>query len=99
MGGVPSRVSGGLLSYGPGAVATSVAAMPKKPTDGSFARHEKVVARVDLPGVPTGTHGRIMLKGGFRWDRYRVRFDNGVEASWVERDQIARTKDFEAATD
>ena len=73
--------------------------MPKKPTDGSFARHEKVVARVDLPGVPAGTHGRIMLKGGFRWDRYRVRFDNGVEASWVERDQIARPKDFEAATD
>lgn len=72
--------------------------MSKKRSDGTFARHEKVVARVDLPGVPAGTGGRIMLKAGFRWDRYRVRFENGVEASWVERDQLAYPKDFVSAT-
>jgi hypothetical protein len=73
--------------------------MPKKPKDGTFARHEKVVAAVDLPGVPAGTPGKIMLTAGFRWDRYRVRFDNGVEASWVERDQIVRARDAKEATE
>ena len=36
-------------------------------------------ATVDLPGVPTGTSGKVILANGFNWMRYRVRFENGAE--------------------
>jgi len=39
----------------------------------------RVRAKVDLPGVPAGTKGRVVLANGFNWLRYRVRFANGVE--------------------
>lgn len=64
--------------------------------DGTFVNREKVVAAVDLPGVPTGTKGKIVLRTGFSWDRYRVHFENGVEVSWVERDQLRTPKEFAA---
>lgn len=44
-----------------------------------FRRHQRVVARVALPGVPAGTEGRVMYEAGFSWVRYRVQFVNGVE--------------------
>jgi hypothetical protein len=40
---------------------------------------DKVTAKVDLPGVPEGTEGKVILANGFNWLRYRVRFDGGVE--------------------
>lgn len=40
---------------------------------------QKVVAVADLPGVPSGTRGEVLLAKGFAWLRYRVRFANGVE--------------------
>lgn len=42
-------------------------------------RHAKVRSIVELPGVPVGTRGKVMLANGFNWLRYRVLFDNGVE--------------------
>jgi hypothetical protein len=42
-------------------------------------RRDRVVATVDLPGVPAGTEGKVILANGFNWLRYRVRFANGVE--------------------
>jgi hypothetical protein len=42
-------------------------------------RKDKVVAKVDLPGVPEGTKGKVILANGFNWLRYRVKFTNGVE--------------------
>jgi len=42
-------------------------------------RGDKVIAKVDLEGVPAGTRGRVILANGFNWLRYRVRFDNGIE--------------------
>lgn len=42
-------------------------------------RGDRVEARVDLPGVPAGTRGKVILANGFNWLRYRVRFDNGAE--------------------
>lgn len=44
-----------------------------------FDRHAKVVAAVDLPGVPAGTPGKVYLVNGVTWKRYRVAFQNGVE--------------------
>jgi hypothetical protein len=49
------------------------------PSDLEVDVRARVVAAVDLPGVPAGTEGRVTLKNGFQWSRYRVRFRNGVE--------------------
>jgi hypothetical protein len=38
----------------------------------------KVVARVDMREVPTGTPGRVSMVTGLSWIRYWVRFANGV---------------------
>jgi hypothetical protein len=40
---------------------------------------DKVTAKVDLPGVPAGTAGKVILANGFNWLRYRVRFKGGTE--------------------
>lgn len=37
--------------------------------DGAFKRHQKVVATEDLPGVPSGTPGRVILTHGLTWLR------------------------------
>ncbi|MGB3411580.1 MAG: hypothetical protein WBA45_10305 [Microthrixaceae bacterium] len=58
--------------------------------------HEKVVAAVDLPGVPAGTPGKVTLVNGFRWTRYRVYFENGVDAGSLDGTQLARRKDWDA---
>ena len=39
---------------------------------------------VELPGVPSGTQGRVMLANGFEWRRYVVLFDNGVELNGLD---------------
>jgi hypothetical protein len=41
--------------------------------------NDRVRAIVDLPGVPAGTEGKIILANGFNWQRYRILFTNGVE--------------------
>jgi hypothetical protein len=56
---------------------------------------DKVVAAEDLPGVPKGTKGRVTLKNGFRWIRYRVEFENGVGIGSLDRSQLVRAKDWE----
>jgi hypothetical protein len=52
--------------------------------------HTKVVAIVDLAGVPTGTQGKVLLANGFNWLRYRVLFENGVELSDLDGRHIAK---------
>ncbi len=47
--------------------------------------HDKVVAKVDLPGVPAGTEGRVLLANGFNWQRYRVLFVNGIEVGDLDQ--------------
>ena len=49
-----------------------------------FSRKDRVVAAEDLPGVPAGTPGVVMMVTGLSWTRYRVQFDNGVEHSLVD---------------
>ena len=50
--------------------------------------NEKVVATVDLPGVPAGTAGKVRVVNGLSWIRYWVFFDNGAELGYVEADQL-----------
>jgi hypothetical protein len=54
-----------------------------------FRRHAKVVAAVDLPGVPVGTPGKVFLASGVDWIRYRVRFENGAELGTLDRSVLA----------
>jgi len=53
-----------------------------------FTQHQKVAAAHDLPGVPAGTTGKVLLVNGFSWVRYRVRFDNGAERGMLSADDL-----------
>jgi hypothetical protein len=53
-----------------------------------FSQHQKVAAATDLPGVPAGTIGKVLLVNGFSWVRYRVRFDNGTERGMLSADDL-----------
>jgi hypothetical protein len=72
--------------------------MAKKDDDGLLKRNQKVVAAVDLPGVPAGTAGNVYLVDGLTWIRYLVAFENGVEIGSLDRDVLA-TRDEWATRD
>ena len=57
-------------------------------------RHQKVVATIDLPGVPEGTLGKVRVANGFAWYRYWVNFDNGVELGHVDHDHLVSADDW-----
>ena len=48
----------------------------------------KVRATVDLPGVPSGTAGKVAMSNGITWKRYWVRFENGELLGHVDHDNI-----------
>jgi hypothetical protein len=50
---------------------------------------DRVQATVDLPGVPEGTEGRVILANGFNWFRYRVLFANGAELGDLDHRHLA----------
>ena len=52
-------------------------------------RRQKVIAALDMPGVPAGTKGKVTMVNGFGpWIRYRVIFENGVDRGNVLRVQL-----------
>ena len=57
-------------------------------------RHQKVVATVDLPGVPEGTLGKVRVANGFAWYRYGVDFENGVELGHVDHGNLVKAGDW-----
>lgn len=62
-----------------------------------FRRNERVRSLDDLPGVPKGTEGKVLLVAGFTWTRYRVAFDNGYDLGSIDGSHLSRPKEFEAA--
>jgi len=50
--------------------------------------NQKVVAIVDMPGVPAGTKGKVTLANGFNWLRYSVLFANGARKSFLDARHI-----------
>ena len=58
-------------------------------------RHQKVVATVDLPGVPEGTPGKVRVANGFAWYRYWVDFENGVKLGHVDHESLVRADDWD----
>ena len=59
-------------------------------------RYEKIVATVDLPGVPEGTEGKIRVANGVSWYRYWIDFDNGVRLGQVGHEQVCLADDWDA---
>ena len=55
----------------------------------SLRRKDSVVASSELPGVPEGTPGKVMLANGFNWLRYRVQFTNGAELGDLDGRHLA----------
>jgi hypothetical protein len=62
----------------------------KESTDPVLKPKERVVATVDMPGIPEGTTGKVILPEGLTWIRYWVRFDNGVVRGTIDRRKLAR---------
>ncbi len=69
--------------------------MAKKRNGDELLFHDKVVAAVDMPGVPAGSRGKVTLKNGFRWIRYRVLFENGADIGSLDRTQLALRDEWE----
>jgi len=65
--------------------------------DPNLARNAKVIAAVDLPGVPAGTRGKVKVVNGFRWIRYWVRFANGLDIGQISEDQLVSPEAWEAS--
>jgi hypothetical protein len=57
-------------------------------TDQRYREKQRVQAAHDLEGVPEGTKGKVLMVTGLSWIRYRVRFDNGVEMSMLDGEQL-----------
>ncbi|MEI7885921.1 MAG: hypothetical protein WCJ04_00890 [Actinomycetes bacterium] len=68
--------------------------MAKKRVGDQLQVKDKVVAAVDLLGVPAGTRGKVSLVNGFRWVRYRVYFDNGADLGSINRSDLVLAKDW-----
>jgi hypothetical protein len=64
-----------------------------------FRRNERVRTLDDLPGVPKGTEGQVLLVAGFTWTRYRVAFDNGYDVGSIDGSHLSRPKEWQAALD
>ena len=58
--------------------------------DTEFSRKDRVVAAEDLPGVPEGTPGTVVIVTWLTWIRYRVRFDNGPELNLLDAKYLRR---------
>ena len=50
---------------------------------------DTVCSTVELPGVPQGTQGKVILANGFNWLRYRVLFGNGIELADLDGRHLA----------
>ena len=68
--------------------------MPGVLTPIDLRRHAKVVANVELPGVPAGMKGKVLQVSGVTWIRYRVLFENGAEHGLLDGRHLVRPKDF-----
>ena len=62
-------------------------------------RKQKVVATIDLPGVPEGTEGKIRVANGIEWFRYWVDFDNGAKLGRVDHEDVVKVEDWENEPD
>lgn len=74
----------------------TLSSMARRKDQVRFKVRQKVVNRVDLPGVPAGTLGRVVMVNGLSWIRYRVVFDNGADVAFVEAEQLVTPEQWRA---
>jgi hypothetical protein len=67
---------------------TSTATLPV------LRKGEVVHATDDLPNVPAGTRGKVVMVSGLRWTRYRVQFDNAVSIGSLDRRVLASASEW-----
>lgn len=48
----------------------------------------RVVAAIEMKGVPAGTPGKVIHVQGLSWTRYWVWFDNGLRVGTLHRDKL-----------
>ena len=48
----------------------------------------RVVAAIEMKGVPAGTPGKVIHVQGLTWTRYWVWFDNGLRVGTLHRDKL-----------
>ena len=82
-GGSRIRQTGPMTSWKPHALAKPHADQL------DLSNGDWVAATTDLPGVESGTEGKIILSNGFNWMRYRVQFTNGVELGDLDHRHLA----------
>ena len=58
------------------------------PESSTLKKGSRVVVITDIPGVAAGTTGRIGRAIGVKTTRYRVKFDNGVDALSVAEGKL-----------
>lgn len=63
-----------------------------KRAEGGLKEKQRVVAASDLPGVPAGTKGWILVAYGITWPRYRVLWENGAESGNVDAKYLTPTR-------
>jgi hypothetical protein len=73
--------------------------VPREQDVQKFKRRQKVVAAVDLIGVPTGTAGRVRVVNGLRWIRYWVHFENGAEVGQLSNGDLMALEEWESLAD
>jgi hypothetical protein len=66
----------------------------RESTDPVLKPKERIVATADMPGIPEGTTGKVILPEGLTWIRYWVRFDNGVVRGTIDRSKLARPREW-----
>ena len=66
----------------------------KERTGEQLAIKERVVATRDMPGIPEGTPGKVILVEGLTWIRYWVRFENGIVRGTLDRKVLARPSEW-----
>lgn len=59
--------------------------------EGGLKEKQRVVAASDLPGVPAGTRGWILVAYGITWPRYRVLWENGAELGNLDAKYLTAT--------
>lgn len=42
----------------------------------------------DLPGIPAGTLGKVLMVVGFTWLRFNVLFTNGINIGQIDRAKL-----------
>ena len=59
-----------------------------KKSSTAFRKNDQVVTTVELPGVPVGTKGKVLMVTGFEWERYHVNFENGRALGQIDSSKL-----------